>query len=185
MTRKQSKSAAKTIETNLSLAELSTRYIAQMEERGKSAGTCFSYMMELRLAQSVLGANTLVSTLTRGAIAEFNTSPRVMTLKSGLAKSQLSIDKTRRVLRLALTWAHASGLLAEPIIDAKKDVLPGAIELASPREVSVESRDVAAADTKSKKSRARKSAITLEVAQDIAVEAADVAEADLRVDSAA
>lgn len=185
MARKQTKSAAQTIEGTLTLAALSTRYIAHLEEHGKSAGTCFSYLMELKLAQGELGAETLVSTLTPKAIAEFNTCSRVMTLKSGLAKSQLSIDKTRRVLRLALTWAHASGLLAEPIIDAKKDCLPGAIELASPREVSVESRDVPVADNKSKKSRARKSAITLEVAHDVAVEAADAAESALRANSAA
>ncbi len=126
MARKNSKTAANSIETNLTLAELGTRYIARMEEEGKSIGTCFSYLMELKLAQSELGAETLVSALTSDAIAKFNTCSRVMKLKTGRAKSQLSIDKTRRVLRLALTWAHQAGLVAEAIVDPKTDTLPGA-----------------------------------------------------------
>ncbi|MCC7014838.1 MAG: hypothetical protein IT454_19910 [Planctomycetes bacterium] len=185
MARKNSKNTANALNSTLTLAELGTRYITQMEERGKSIGTCSSYLMELKLAQSVLGANTLVSTLTNDAIAEFNTSSRVMTLKSGVAKSQLSIDKTRRVLRLALTWAHASGLLAAPIIDAKKDALPGLIEPASPRDENVEAGNISDSNSQSKEVRARKSAITLEVAHEIAVEAADTAELALHAQSAA
>jgi hypothetical protein len=94
-----------------------------MAEQGKSEGTRFSYGMELKLAQAELGSDALVSYLTPESIALFNEAPRVTTLKSGRPKSQLSIDKTRRVLRLALTWAHQEGLIDHAVVDPKKDAL--------------------------------------------------------------
>jgi hypothetical protein len=107
----------------LTLADLAARYLTHMEQQGKSEGTRFSYGMELKLAQAELGSDALVSYLTPESIALFNEAPRVTTLKSGRPKSQLSIDKTRRVLRLALTWAHQEGLIDHAVVDPKKDVL--------------------------------------------------------------
>jgi hypothetical protein len=107
----------------LTLADLAARYLTHMEQQGKSEGTRFSYGMELKLAQAELGSDALVSYLTPESIALFNEAPRVTTLKSGRPKSQLSIDKTRRVLRLALTWAHQEGLIDHAVVDPKKDAL--------------------------------------------------------------
>jgi hypothetical protein len=107
----------------LTLADLAARYLTHMAEQGKSEGTRFSYGMELKLAQAELGSDALVSYLTPESIALFNEAPRVTRLKSGRAKSQLSIDKTRRVLRLALTWAHQEGLIDHAVVDPKKDAL--------------------------------------------------------------
>ena len=155
---------------SISLSELSSRFITHLERSGKSAGTSFSYLMELKCAQNFLGADTLLNALSADAIAEFNASERVTTLKSGKPKSQLSIDKTRRVLRQALTFAHASGWLAEPIVDAKKDALPNADESVVAASEPVEAP---------KKKRSRKQAITLEVAQPEAEAVADEVEAQL------
>ncbi|MBK8172743.1 MAG: hypothetical protein IPK60_20730 [Sandaracinaceae bacterium] len=98
---------------SITLAELTKRFMVHLDESGKSDGTRFSYLMELKLAQNELGAETQLSALTADAIAAFNASERVTTLKNGKPKSQLSIDKSRRVLRQALTFAHTSGWLAE------------------------------------------------------------------------
>jgi hypothetical protein len=84
-----------------------------MKNDGKSAGTIASYSMELRLAQDELGAETVLSDLTPERVAEFFNSKRVTKLRSGKNKSQLSIDKTRRVLRLALVWAAERGIIAK------------------------------------------------------------------------
>lgn len=159
--------AKKTKQESITLADLTTRFISHLEETGKSAGTCFSYLMELKLAQNHFGADALLSALTQDAVAAFNTTDRVMKLKSGLDKSQLSIDKTRRVLRLALTYAHTSGWLADALVDPKRDALVQ-------REMAVvEPSEPAAAP---KKKRARKTAIVLEVPQPEAEAAADTAE---------
>ena len=104
---------------NLTLAQLSQAYLDFIEKDGKSVGTCFSYCMELKLAHSELGAETLVSAITADDITKFNNCKRVTKLKSGKPKSQLSIDKTRRVLRLALAHAEQSGLIEKSPIPAK------------------------------------------------------------------
>lgn len=105
-----------------SLADLTAAYAVQMENDGKSAGTIASYSMELRLAQDELGAETPLADLTPEKVQTFFDSKRVTKLRSGHAKSQLSIDKTRRVLRLALVWAAERGIISKapiPEVEAK------------------------------------------------------------------
>lgn len=165
---------SKTAES-ITLAELATRYIAKLEQDGKSAGTTFSYLMELKLAQAELGVETLLSALSPAAIAAFNASERVTMLKSGRSKSPLSIDKTRRVLRQALAWAHENGLITEPLVDPRKDALPG--EPVHTPDVTVVANGVIVTEgAPAKKPRGRKRALTLEVSQAEADAAADAAE---------
>jgi hypothetical protein len=152
---------------SITLAELTTRYTAHMEDAGKSRGTVFSYESELRLAQRELGADLSIGALAQEDIARFNASDRVMKLKNGKPKAAPSYLKTQRVLRLALAWAAQTGLIAtspaEPVEEpapttekrTKKDDAPAPVE----------------------KKRKRKQALVLEVAQADAERAADEAEA--------
>jgi hypothetical protein len=161
------KKTKKDLDPSLTLAQLSERYLDHMEREGKSAGTCFSYGMELKAAQAELGAEMLVAAITAEDVERFNKSKRVTKLKSGKPKAQPSIDKTRRVLRLAITWAAQVGLVA-----------------ASP----YPSKDEAPADepTPPKPKTARKTrGVELEVPQAEAEAAADVAEAALNGSPAA
>ena len=152
----------------ITLEALSKKYLDHLESQGKSAGTVFSYGMELKTAQAALGAETMVSDLTREQVAAFNESDRVTKLKSGKAKAEPSILKTRRVLRLALTWAEQAGLIERSPVDAAKDASTMVDEPATP-----EAETPAAPKKKSK----RRAAVVLEVAQPEADAAADVAEA--------
>ncbi len=95
------------------LADLAAAYAAQMESDGKSAGTIASYGMELKVAQDEIGAETLLADLAYNEVERFFNCKRVTKLRSGKAKSQLSIDKTRRVLRLALVWAADRGIITK------------------------------------------------------------------------
>jgi hypothetical protein len=95
------------------LADLAAAYATQMENDGKSNGTIASYSMELKLAQDELGAETPLADLTADRVATFFNSKRVTKLRSGKQKSQLSIDKTRRVRRLALVWAAERGIISK------------------------------------------------------------------------
>jgi hypothetical protein len=115
------KATTTALDPNLTLLQLSSQYLLHMEEEGKSAGTQFSYSMELKLARDELGADTLVSALTADDIERFNKSKRVMKLKNGKPKAEPSFMKTRRVLRLALAWAAQSGLIASSPIAAKNE----------------------------------------------------------------
>jgi len=95
------------------LLDLAAAYAAHMETEGKSDGTIASYKMELKAAMAELGEETPLADLTPEKVEGFFKSKRVTKLRSGKNKSQLSIDKTRRVLRLALVWAENSGVIAK------------------------------------------------------------------------
>ncbi len=97
--------------TGVTLEHLAERYLAHMEEVGKSAGTVFSYKLELVLAMQELGKDTQLATLTPERVLEYFTSPRVMRTKTGVEKARPTFEKTRRVLRLALKWAEESKLI--------------------------------------------------------------------------
>ena len=117
--KKPRKKKEASISSVATLADLAAAYAVQMENDGKSNGTIASYGMELRLAQDELGAETPLADLTPERVGEFYACKRVTKLRSGKNKSQLSIDKTRRVLRLALVWAAERGIIASaPIPEA-------------------------------------------------------------------
>lgn len=88
-------------------------YLDGLEQEGKAGGTIDSYRMELQLAATELGLDTRVADLTPDRVLLFFSSDRVMKKRNGKAKSQLSIDKTRRVLRQALMWAEAAKMVAQ------------------------------------------------------------------------
>jgi hypothetical protein len=104
--------AARKPKADLTLADLAGRYIKHIEDQGKSPGTCSSYGAELKLACKEIGAGTKVADITPEMVTEYFESKPVTKLRSGKKKSQLSIDKTRRVLRLALCYAAEKKLIA-------------------------------------------------------------------------
>ncbi len=122
---KQKKKARKKKEVATSgvttLADLAAASAVHMETEGKSAGPIASYSMELRVAQDELGETTPLADLTPERVTEFYACKRVTKLRSGKNKSQLSVDKTRRVLRLALVWAAERGIIAKaPIPEVER-----------------------------------------------------------------
>jgi hypothetical protein len=112
-TKKESRKKAAAVPGNATLADVCAGYLAHMETEGKSDGTISSYRMELKTAMAELGEETPAADLTLDRVRAYFTSKRVMKLRSGKNKSQLSIDKTRRVLRLALVWSAERGIVAK------------------------------------------------------------------------
>ncbi len=109
--KKKGKKKAKLPAGNATLADISAAYLQHMEEAGKSEGTVASYKMELKTAMAELGEETLVGTLTADRVQKYFESRRVTKLRSGRNKAKPSVDKTRRVLRLALCWAAERGII--------------------------------------------------------------------------
>ncbi len=108
----RSKRAKKAIQgegATMTLGELSRRYLEHLKAEDKADGTVFSYGMELKLACRVLNEDTPIALLTPDDVRRFNVSSMVMLLRSGRDKAAPSFLKSRRVLRLALTWAHEQG----------------------------------------------------------------------------
>lgn len=103
------KSKAKKQAGARTLAELADHYLENLEEIGKSRGTCFSYRGELELAIEWLGAETKLADLGAAQVEGFFECPSVTRTRTGKPKSPLSIAKTQRVLRQALVFAVGAG----------------------------------------------------------------------------
>jgi hypothetical protein len=97
--------------TGITLEDLAARYLAHMEEIGKSNGTCFSYRLELITALDELGKDMKLADLSPTRVLEFFTCDRVMKTRTGVAKARPTFLKTQRVLRLALVWAQDAGII--------------------------------------------------------------------------
>ena len=106
------KMKSKRTKGEVTLADLAERYVAHLEEAGKSSGTAASYGLEMKTALSELGAETKLADLKPEHVIAYFASKRVLKKKNGKHKSPLSIAKTQRVLRLALVWAVEKKLIA-------------------------------------------------------------------------
>jgi hypothetical protein len=105
------KKAKKPKAIDITLEDLAARYIAHLEEVGKSTGTAFSYKLELVTALDELGRETKLADLTSARVLDYFVSDRVMRTKTGVEKAPPTFKKTRRVLRLALVWAQEAKLI--------------------------------------------------------------------------
>lgn len=95
------------------MAEFAENYLKHLEAAGKSRGTVFSYSVDLGLAVRELGKDLRLKQITPDAVATFFESNAVTRTKTGKPKAKPTIDKARRVLRLALVWAVEQGLIPE------------------------------------------------------------------------
>ncbi|MBK9387350.1 MAG: hypothetical protein IPN34_21250 [Planctomycetes bacterium] len=116
---KKAKATKKTAKPTWTLTETALAYLESLKAGHKSESTINAYAADLDLATEVLGAETPVGAITPADVERFNTSQQVTTTKSGRAKAQPTIDRSRRVLRLALTFAEQSGAIETAPIEAK------------------------------------------------------------------
>jgi hypothetical protein len=110
-TKKKAKKP-KAVTADITLEDLAMRYLAHLEEAGKSNGTLFSYKLELVTALDELGKDTKLADLTPVKVLDYFVSDRVTKTRTGVLKAKPTIDKCRRVLRMALQWAQETGLIA-------------------------------------------------------------------------
>lgn len=104
----------------MTLEDLAAKWLAQLEKDGKSESTVFSYRQDLRTAIKALGADTKLSALTPQKVGSYFNSDTVTKKRNGKPRTQRTIDKTRRVLRMALEWAETKGFVEKAPIPAKE-----------------------------------------------------------------
>jgi hypothetical protein len=113
LTPKKKAKKPKTVTTDITLEDLAAKYLQHLEDTGKSNGTLFSYKLELITALDELGKDTKLADLTPTRVLEYFLSDRVTRTRAGVQKAKPTVDKCRRVLRMALQWAEDSGLVAQ------------------------------------------------------------------------
>lgn len=97
--------------TSPTLAHVADGFLADLEKRGKAAMTIASYRADLGIALRHFGAETKAAAITPKQVEAFNTSAAVTKTRAGKAKAKPGVEKTRRVLRLALVWGAGVGLI--------------------------------------------------------------------------
>jgi hypothetical protein len=121
---KKAKATKKRAAPTWSLTECALAFLESLRAAHKSESTISAYASDLDLATQVLGGETPISQLTLADIERFNESEPVLRTKSGREKATPTIERSRRVLRLALVFAESQGAIeAVPIAEkrAKKD----------------------------------------------------------------
>jgi hypothetical protein len=101
------------------LTQAALAYLESLKAARKSESTVNAYAADLDLATEVLGGETPIAAITPADVERFNTSEPVLRTKSGRAKAQPTIDRSRRVLRLALVFAEQQGAIETVPIEAK------------------------------------------------------------------
>ena len=96
-------------ESPTTLQAIAARWLDHMRGLDKTPATVASYEGDLAIATAFFGEGSEVPT--KEQIAAFEVSDGVMKTRKGRAKANPTILKTRRALRLALTWAAETGLI--------------------------------------------------------------------------
>jgi hypothetical protein len=89
--------------------DLGATWIEYLKANDAAVSTWAQYLLGFETAVEHFGAATDPATLTPEAVAAHQQSDSVMKSKQGRAKSQPTILKTGRALRLARPWARAAG----------------------------------------------------------------------------
>ena len=103
---------------SLTLAQVAAGYLAHIEKVGKSPSTIASYRADLGVAFRHFGRDNAAGAITPAQVAEFNECDTVTKTRTGKPKAKPGVDKTRRVLRLALAWAEQASLIEKAPIPA-------------------------------------------------------------------
>lgn len=91
-----------------SMRDLAWRFIESLADDATES-TRRSYAMDLERACDYLGQRKMIAKLTRKEVDDYFASDTCTKLRNGNQKAKPTVDKQRRVLRLALAWAAKTG----------------------------------------------------------------------------
>lgn len=99
-------------ETPLTLAVLIHHYTQALAQQGKSKRTVVAYTHDCSQILAYFGEHKQIQKLLPAHVAGFYTSKALLRVAaSGKTRAPVSIQRTKRVLRLLLVWAQAQGHL--------------------------------------------------------------------------
>ena len=103
----------KTTTQPTTLGELSEAYLAHLKEQGKKERTLFTYGHDLKDVNEFFGEDKKLTALRPADFGRFLKSDALLKLKTGKPKSDITIKKTVRVMRMMLVWAVETGVLTK------------------------------------------------------------------------
>ena len=103
----------KTTTQPTTLGELSEAYLAHLKKEGKAERTLFTYAQDLKDVNEFLGEDKKLTALRPADFGRFLKSDALLKLKTGKPKSDITIKKTVRVMRMMLVWAVDTAVLTK------------------------------------------------------------------------
>ena len=101
-------------------------FIEHLRALGKKKGTVHSYGKDMELAVNFFGEDKRVSAILPVHVSKFFASDYVNKKPNGAEKAELTIEKTKRVFRQFLVWAHEQGTIQDiPLPKSEKAKLAG------------------------------------------------------------
>ncbi len=104
----------------VTLKDVCARWLDHMRGLGKSQATVASYAGDLEIATKHFGDGAVIPTADE--VRAYEESEAVTRTRTGKPKAKPTILKTRRALRLAVTWAKGAGIIdASPYAAGGRD----------------------------------------------------------------
>ena len=105
--------AAKTGGADITFEKAVPKFLAALKEQGKNERTVEVYGRCLENAVSFFSADRPLGKLTPMLIGQYFKSDVMLKKPNGVVKSPITVEQTKRVLRLMLVWANEKEYIAE------------------------------------------------------------------------
>ena len=94
---------------NDTLHEAAQAYLEHLKGEGKKERTLYTYGKDLEQIEAFFGVDRKLTGILAPHVGKFFRSDALLKLPSGKERSRLTVEKTKRVLRMFLIWAHETG----------------------------------------------------------------------------
>ena len=91
------------------LHEAGQAYLEHLRIQGKKERTVYTYGKDLQQIEAFFGADRKLKGILAAHVGKFLRSDALLKLASRKERAKSTVDKTKRVLRMFLVWAHETG----------------------------------------------------------------------------
>ncbi len=88
------------------LHEAARGYLEHLKGEGKKERTLYTYGKDFEQIEAFFGASRKLAGILAPHVGKFFRSDALLKLPSGKERSRLTVEKTKRVLRMFLVWSH-------------------------------------------------------------------------------
>jgi len=91
------------------LHQATQAYLEHLRSQGKKERTLYTYGKDFEQIEGFFGSERKLSAILTPHVGKFFKSDALLKLPSGRERSQPTVEKTKRVLRMFLIWARETG----------------------------------------------------------------------------
>ena len=95
------------------LHQAAQAYLEHLRGQGKKERTLYTYGKDFEQIEAFFGSERKLSAILTPHVGKFFKSDALLKLPNGRERSQPTVEKTKRVLRMFLAWAKETGRIAK------------------------------------------------------------------------